>query len=179
MPLGPTHRRATLLLLPPAAATTFYVAGHSDKNPLLAAAACATGVVASLVMNPDLDLLENSIKSKMLRLTPPRGLERQLLAKVLWYLTIPVRWLWWLSWYPYSRAISHRSWVSHAPLVGTGIRLLYWCAVVAAAAMLASWLLGLPLKPPGALPGYGWLAVPAAGGLAASDALHWLMDEVM
>jgi uncharacterized metal-binding protein len=89
----------------------------------------------------------------------------------------PLRWLWW----PYRRLLSHRSLVSHTPLIGTAGRLLYLALV-----LLGLCLIGRPLGTPPprqllevlqAL----WIAQPALlitalVGVEASAWLHLLQD---
>jgi uncharacterized metal-binding protein len=80
--------------------------------------------------------------------------------------------LWRLIWLPYGKAIGHRAFISHFPLVGTAFRLLY----LAAWYTLIRWL--IIRFTPWALPALSapaWLPW-AVAGLAVSDALHWLAD---
>ena len=72
--------------------------------------------------------------------------------------------------YPYAKLIRHRHWLSHAPLIGTAGRLAYLAAL--------GWLAWLALgRPDVALDGEALRTLAwAAAGLAASDALHWVMD---
>ena len=89
----------------------------------------------------------------------------------------PLRALWW----PYRRGLSHRSLLSHTPLIGTAGRLLYLGLVV-----LALCLLGQPLgapTPDQLLSGLQWLwhsqqplLLAAAAGLEASAWLHLIKD---
>ncbi|MBD2549221.1 metal-binding protein [Microcystis elabens FACHB-917] len=89
----------------------------------------------------------------------------------------PLRLLWW----PYRRLLSHRSLLSHSPLLGTGLRLL-WLAVLVVAACAALQPLGAPA--PGELLQRGgelWgshrpLLIAAVVGLEASSWLHLLQD---
>ncbi|CAK6688191.1 MULTISPECIES: metal-binding protein [unclassified Synechococcus] len=126
--------------------------------PLLGIMGVATASLAFLVgglwLSPDLDTRSNATRR--------------------WGL---LRWLWW----PYRRGLSHRSLISHSPLIGTGGRLLY----------LAAWilLLALMLQPLGS-PAPASLLQAAARlwhdqrpllltaliGLEASSWLHLLQD---
>jgi len=122
----------------------------------LGGAAVAAGcfLVGGLLLSPDLDTRSNATRR--------------------WG---PLRWLWW----PYRRLLSHRSLISHTPLIGTAGRLLYLGTVV-----LALCLLGRPLgtPPPARLLGdlqQLWrqqqpLAITALLGLEASSWLHLLQD---
>lgn len=89
----------------------------------------------------------------------------------------PLRWLWW----PYRRLLSHRSLVSHTPLIGTAGRLLYLALL-----LLALCLIGRPLGTPSpdrllqALLGL-WrqqpaLLITALVGVEASAWLHLIQD---
>lgn len=89
----------------------------------------------------------------------------------------PLRLLWW----PYRRLLSHRSLVSHTPLLGTAGRLLYLALLLAALC-----LLGQPLGTPSpsrlleALQSL-WrdqpaLLITALAGLEASAWLHLIQD---
>jgi uncharacterized metal-binding protein len=64
--------------------------------------------------------------------------------------------VWWAYWYPYRKAMRHRSFWSHAPIVGTFIRIVYlfWFAYLA----------GYPLPP------------AFVNGLVAVDFIHYFMD---
>jgi uncharacterized metal-binding protein len=87
----------------------------------------------------------------------------------------------WLIWWPYRRLLSHRSLLSHSPLLGTGLRLL-WVAVLVVAACTALQPLGAPA--PQELLQRGqelWgsqrpLLLAALVGLEASSWLHLLQD---
>ncbi len=89
----------------------------------------------------------------------------------------PLRLLWW----PYRRLLSHRSLLSHSPLLGTSLRLL-WLAVLVAVASAALQPLGAPA--PRDLLQHGqalWNSQPALlltalVGLEASSWLHLLQD---
>jgi uncharacterized metal-binding protein len=76
--------------------------------------------------------------------------------------------VWRSLWLPYAQLIPHRSWVSHAPVIGTILRLVYLVFMTGLVLMA----LGLSVEP-GSLPGW-WIW--AASGLAVSDALHWAAD---
>ena len=60
------------------------------------------------------------------------------------------RWGWfrWL-WRPYQTSLNHRSFLSHGPIIGTALRLLYllnWSAVLAMLGLIVDKLLGLDLS---------------------------------
>lgn len=88
-----------------------------------------------------------------------------------------LRWLWW----PYRRGLSHRSLLSHSPLLGSGLRLGYLALWIS----LLSWLLQPLGTPSPAALGEGvallWqqqrpLLLAALTGVEASSWLHLLQD---
>lgn len=111
--------------------------------------AVSVGLFSGLLLTPDLDLNKGCTATR---------------AFLPWH----------VIWWPYSRIVRHRSWVSHLPVVSTGIRLLYLAAwlVVPALYIWRIW--------PGALVSLASLAlvygVFAFLGLCAADTAHWLMD---
>ncbi len=118
------------------------------------AVASVSFLVGGLLLSPDLDTRSN----------PARR----------WG---PLTWLWW----PYRSLLSHRSLVSHTPLIGTAGRLLYLGLV-----LLGLCLIGRPLgtPPPGRLLAALqalWIAQPALlitalVGVEASAWLHLIQD---
>lgn len=86
-----------------------------------------------------------------------------------------------LLWLPYRRCLSHRSLLSHSPVLGTAGRLLYLLVV-----LLALCQLGRPLGTPSPamlLQGLEWLwteqpslLLTALAGLEASNWLHLIQD---
>jgi uncharacterized metal-binding protein len=89
----------------------------------------------------------------------------------------PLRLLWW----PYRRLLSHRSLLSHSPLLGTGLRLL-WLALMVVAVCAVLQPLGAP-APQELLQGgqklwgsHRPLLLTAFVGLEASSWLHLLQD---
>lgn len=160
MPSGNHHRIATLAIMPAAAIVAGYVASALGEQSglqdgLRAGLACSLGVLATLAVNPDLDLLQSSFRSK-LRKKP---------------LFIP----WWLLWYLYSAAIPHRHPYSHFPVLGTFIRVMYLlfpiCVVFA---LLATAELIDPREVFSYYQPYffRWFVL----GMIVSDTIHWLMD---
>lgn len=129
--------------------------------PLAYGAAIAAGCFVGLVITPDLDIR---------RFTHAHEVVRRLNRQLGWLLAL----LWFGFWWPYARLIPrHRHPLSHLPVLGTALRLLYLGAVY----LLFYWLFNLifvldPLAWPG--PWFWW----AAAGLALADALHYLMDVI-
>ena len=119
-----------------------------------AAVAGSSFLLGGLLLSPDLDTRSNATRR--------------------WG---PLRLLWW----PYRRGLSHRSLLSHTPLIGTAVRLLYLALVV-----LALCLLGQPLGTPTPAQLLHdlqslWrsqqpLLLAVAAGLEASAWLHLIQD---
>ena len=82
-----------------------------------AALALIVGAVAGFAISPDLDLEgRTEDEARMWRISPVLGF------------------LWQTYWYPYALLIPHRHWLSHAPGIGTFIRMLYvgwWIPLIA------------------------------------------------
>ena len=160
MPLGPAHRRATLLLVSPVALATWYgFRGHGAGTGALAAVGAAAWVLGTLALNPDMDILENSIHSKLQR--------RNILV-----------WPWYLYWWPYAKLLPHRSKLSHFPVLGTIGRVLYLIvpvSLILAAFLSPPVLVDSLLKAPTEV----WLVTSMIiAGMVISDTAHWLMDNV-
>jgi uncharacterized metal-binding protein len=111
--------------------------------------ALSTGALAGVILSPDLDLSENK------RFFGQRGIFG------LFYF------LWRVYWYPYGKLLHHRGVLSHFPIIGTSLRLLYvgW-------PFLLIWLyfgnIQLDLGP------LKWVFF----GLCVVDTVHALMDVV-
>jgi len=120
------------------------------SQSVLAGLLAGVGCLAGIALTPDLD-------------------QESVSASEWWIVrhTAGVGWLWLAFWWGYAALIPHRSWLSHAPLVGTIGRVAY-CAVPVVAAL---WLLDVPVYQADV----AWLW-PVVAGLAVSDVLHWLMD---
>jgi len=150
MASGYTHERITQYAAPFVAASAFW---HTADIPL--AIAAAAGCWLGIYLSPDLDICgmtrsENQVARHFGRV---------------------VGWLFWAFWYPYGRLIRHRSFWSHAPIIGTAGRLVYmlWPCIVATA-----WL--------GDFSAF-WYEVGESAvfwwvvrGLAVSDILHFIAD---
>ena len=82
-----------------------------------AALALVVGAVAGFAISPDLDLEgRTEDEARIWRISPVLGF------------------LWQTYWYPYALLIPHRHWLSHAPGIGTLIRMLYvgwWIPLIA------------------------------------------------
>lgn len=160
MPSGHVHRTATLLVLPLAGLTAGAIAGTLGKSTglqdaAIAASLASTGVLATLAINPDLDLVETYIHHKVRK--------------------NPFLFFFYFFWLPYGKLIPHRHWIAHAPVCGTLFRLLYMLAgaslVFACAASQfpsATAIFDIPIPSQ-----YMWWIV---FGMMISDTLHYVMD---
>lgn len=123
----------------------------------VAALAAAAGSLLGIALSPDLDQEGlNRFEHKLVRATLGLG------------------YLWVMVWYPYARYIPHRGWLSHAPVVGTAIRVVYLGTVLGVGMVLAGlwpYYLGL-LQTELASQTLGWIIA----GLVVSDIAHWVMD---
>jgi uncharacterized metal-binding protein len=150
MPDGKTHAAITTI-----AAAGLYGAGTllglPDGVPLALAGGCMVG----LLITPDLDVNDRIYAHHLLRREAGR------LPALAWK----------TFWLPYSRLVPHRHWLSHAPFIGTSLRLGYL--------VLLAWLLLALFGHP-----WPWQELPAwapwaVWGLVVSDALHWAADLSM
>lgn len=147
MPSGRVHACLTVL-----AAGGILTAGSLVDLPTPTVIAMTSGCLAGLLITPDLDVdvpvNSHTVVRRHAGLLP---------------------WLAWrLLWLPYAKTIPHRHWLSHAPVIGTLIRVAYMSAVI----WLILTLLGIPFpwhSPPGWT---GW----ALSGLMIADAVHWAAD---
>jgi len=130
MASGRSHSIASLT-----AATCFCVVAATQENPALLWT--AAGAFVGVILTPDLDHDDGTISEHFVR--GVSGMAEK---------------VWWLYWYPYRRLLSHRSFWSHFPVVGTLIRIgyLFW------------WLILAGYSPPLAF----------VNGLVAVDMAHWL-----
>jgi uncharacterized metal-binding protein len=139
-----------------AAAAGLYWLGVQAGLPETTSQAIAAGCLAGIVITPDLDV-DRPVRSHyvVLRRFGP------VFAAV-----------WRVVWLPYGLAISHRSWVSHMPIVGTLIRAAY-LACIGSLILWAGNRCGILLfSTAGMLPLIPWILI----GLAVSDTLHWAAD---
>lgn len=146
MATGKMHQLATVALAPAAAGV-----GYVVSNDVWIAGAVTAGVLFGLLVHPDRDLRVSKIDFDMAGYTLGLGL------------------IWPMLWYPYSSAIPrHRHPLSHLPAVGTAGRVAYMLFVVWLFTLISGYELPQLLNQ--------WWVIPALGGLALSDTLHWLMD---
>jgi hypothetical protein len=151
MPPGRVHARHTLELLNVAPALVGLLFGQDP----LAMVFAAVGVLSGVIMSPDLDCRDGYYGLYVIRKTPKIG-------KVLVF-------IWRALWYPYGLIIPHRSWISHAPVIGTMLRVIYL--------MLWIWLFGAIFGHGKAPDTPGGLFYPWLWGLMAADILHFIEDH--
>jgi uncharacterized metal-binding protein len=142
MPSGKVHSSTTIV----AAATTIEaVIIYEASRPIeVQSLACfLLGLSVGLIMSPDLDLDKNINFSRL-------GI------------------IWRLLWWPYTKAISHRSFVSHFPIISTIIRMLYIGLVPA----VIAFVLGLRIYNVQVY----WMMFIGLLGLMTSDIAHYYQD---
>lgn len=133
---GVDHAIASLVLAPVVAYGTFI----RTYNPLVAIGVGA-GCVFGIVMSPDLDINHSTYGENLL----PGCVGS----------------VWKSWWWLYGFVLPHRHWLSHAPIIGTLVRIVYafwWIALIDAHWFVVLW--------------------PVWCGLALSDTAHWLMDKL-
>jgi uncharacterized metal-binding protein len=128
-------------------------AGYFSGLPAGDIVAAAGGCAAGIILTPDLDGTGTYHGRKLLK---EYGGSVLALA-------------WRILWFPYTEVIKHRSPVSHWPIFGTLVRILYLYGIYG----LICFVIGLrPTTVP--LPVF----IPFFAGLAISDLLHFLADLV-
>lgn len=167
MPSGQVHN-----------AVTFTLAGLTLAGGILLQNAdvltVSAGMAAGLFLSPDLDLAAGSIALSNVRKAPQMAARILLLdgAPTVRKISVAVGWLastaWRVIWWPYGVAIKHRSWISHAPVVSTALRVLYLILLT-----VPFWGCSLSYQ----LTAQGWrYAALAFGGLCIADGAHIAMD---
>lgn len=123
----------------------------------VAAFAAAAGSLLGIALSPDLDQEGlNKFENKLVRYTLGLG------------------YLWVMVWYPYARFIPHRGWLSHAPIIGTAVRLLYLGTVLGVVLFLSGMHSSVLVSVPDEVvsQALAW----SVAGLVVSDIAHWVMD---
>ena len=145
---GKAHILASMMLAVPVGIGTVVVTKDLRALPL-ATLGCAAGILVS----PDLDIDGRTDSETVVydQMGPVFGT------------------LWQVYWYPYARAIPHRSVLSHAPLLGTVLRIGYLLLLPTLFAVFTPLRLGAVFDAVLAF----W---PVWIGLAVSDVVHWMMD---
>ena len=167
MPSGQVHNAVTITL----AGLTFAVGALLKNADVLTVSA---GITAGLFLSPDLDVDAGSIALSNVRKAPQMAARILMLngAPTVRKISVAVGGLasmvWRVIWWPYGKAIKHRSKLSHAPILSTALRVLYMAVVI-----FPFW---------GCLSSYqltalGWkYAALAFAGLCVADIAHIAMD---
>jgi len=148
MPDGKTHSAITAVAAG-VITVSLWRAGFTGEEVRLAATGCLTGIVLS----PDLDV-DGGFLGHVL---------------VTKYLGKIVGTIWRVFWWPYAVLAPHRSWMSHAPLISTLLRLGYCYGtyfVVCAILQVPAWV----PEP--------HMALYSCSGLVVSDTLHYIADII-
>ncbi len=150
---GKAHLQANLYTAPAVAASAWLVTGSLEATLQV-----TVGWLLENIINPDLDL-EGRTESERIFLDLP--LIGPTLGRAMSL-------LWQLLWLPYALAISHRHALSHMPLLGTALRVLYLWAVCHFGGRI---LFGVNITPDilARSPGVFW-------GLVLAHVQHWLLD---
>lgn len=146
MPSGRVHLVASLVT------TSLAVVGYIVYPivGLKTAALIGAGMVAGMLVTPDLDVDHRTHEETLMYRVPIIGP----LFGILWQ----------TYWTPYALVIPHRSWLSHGPLISTALRMVYTLAIPIA--------LGWPV------PSWTWI-LPVFAGWAGVDLVHIGLDAVM
>lgn len=110
------------------------------------------GAMAAILVNPDLDV--------------DRGNQSHSLVED--FAGRPFALFWRIYWWPYAKALPHRHFLSHGPVVSTAIRVGY-----VALSLLPLWFSFPELLPAIVLHPAFWFAF---AGLTVADIAHWAMD---
>ncbi len=149
MPSGKIHSATSAIL-----SAGLYYAAYRAGEPVVTCAALAGGCLAGIVLTPDLDVDQGSISNAHARRLGG-----------CWFGLI-----WALLWKPYAWIVPHRSPLSHAPLIGTTLRLGYLVLV----ALIFIGIFKVTGVSVPALPAWWpW----AFAGLALSDLAHFILDN--
>ncbi|MFH1634590.1 MAG: DUF2227 family putative metal-binding protein [Chloroflexota bacterium] len=147
MSSGKVHARHSIILVFPTVLVVSQTLGWVSAG----GAAIGCGMLGQ-VLSPDLDQqdLTRSDWIVLRRLGPLGG-------------------LWIAAWFPYAFLVPHRHWASHAPVIGTVIRLLYLLILPALCVWWKQWTLSFS-------PIFGQLLIGLFIGLCISDTAHWITD---
>jgi uncharacterized metal-binding protein len=158
MPSGKTHAAATVIAAGIASPAIAMVA----RQPATSALAFATGCLVGLVVTPDLDVRHWDTHSE----TIVRRSGGCFVGA-----------MWNLIWIPYAYLIPrHRHPLSHWPILGTLLRLLYLAALPGLCWWILNWIVPLP-EWTSSFP-IGPLVWWALAGLLLVDTLHAVMDWI-
>ncbi len=156
MPSGKVHAIATAIIASGSLPAMLLLSQEPANLSIAFTAGCAAG----LILSPDLDIRHTTESQYLVRKTGG------CVAGALW------TGLWW----PYAHLLipRHRHPLSHLPILGTAIRVVYLAGVP----LILWWLLHLAI-PEIPLPTLPQISLPiwwSLGGLALVDALHTILD---
>lgn len=143
MPSGKVHSSCSAILAVPV-----FIAG-TMLGDVWAGSAAALGCLCGILLTPDLD-------------------QEGISSSEYWIIkyTLGLGFLWTMIWFPYALCCKHRSTVSHFPVLGTTVRLLYLSAII-----------GVILYFVGTIPQWNWILILwGIAGLLVSDTAHYIMD---
>lgn len=151
MPSGRVHSATTAML-----SAGLYYASYRAGYPLASSMALAGGCLAGILLSPDLDVDGQTISNHH--------------ARRLGGCAFGLAWS--LIWRPYAALIPHRSPLSHAPLLGTALRIAY-LLLIAQLIVIVFRLTGFVFPPPPVW--WPW----SFAGLALADLLHFVLDKTI
>lgn len=155
MPNGNVHDAATMSVFVTASVTLVMEATGALAEPG-AVAAYGLGITTGLLVGPDLDVDRGNASHRRIGRV----------SKVL-------KWVWFGLWLLYAKAVPHRHWLSHMPVVGTAIRLGYLMAV----SLFLRWLLLQAGVSADVIPIRVEYGIAFFVGLALADFCHWALDR--
>ena len=157
MASGKQHAIATSIAAGVIGPLLVFGAGQSLDKALF----CMLGCIIGLVITPDLEVRHRPIHSQ--------GIVRRTAGH-------RVAVIWFLLWLPYAYLIPyHRHWISHLPILGTTIRLVYLLVIPALLWYGLSCIFPLPAL---GVPPINSLLWWLFGGLAFVDIVHFIMDQI-
>lgn len=153
MAAGFEHDNASIALSPVIGTAVFAMTGD-----ILLGCAAAMGCYSGIYLSPDLDLIQITRSERL-------AMNHYKITGFLFY----------LYWLPYGYAIPHRHPLSHWPVLGTCLRVLYGLmGLFVAAAVLDLLVPGVEtavFRATGSLHFGAWMV-----GLMVADTAHWIMD---
>ncbi|HNT26252.1 MAG TPA: DUF2227 family putative metal-binding protein [Anaerolineales bacterium] len=157
MPSGKIHALATTITAGVGGPMMVVLGGQPVLHGMAFVAGCMTG----LLVNPDLDMRHDTRSHTLVRRS----------AGFVWGA------LWRYYWTPYSRLIPyHRHWLSHTPVLGTLLRLLYLFAIPGLIYWALTYFLPIPAF---TFPQVRAVLIWSVAGLMIVDGLHAVMDRTI
>ena len=155
MPSGRIHSLANITVAISGATVMLFI-GQSTEGII----GVATGAVTGCLISPDADVDSGAIADYYIRVYTSRIVEA----------------VWTMLWLLYRKALKHRSFLSHFPLVSTIIRIFYLGMLCG----MFYFLIATPLKYLSGLVRIDWPLFLwwAFVGLVLADTAHWALDEL-